>query len=83
MATLKVSSSDPYPSEDAEQLKTAFEATAQGGRGVIQYEEGQAAQFASYASTRLNWGVFITAPAKDLHAPVNELSIKLLAISLV
>ncbi|MGG4413348.1 methyl-accepting chemotaxis protein [Brevibacillus agri] len=65
------------------ELKTAFEATAQGGRGVIQYEEGQAAQFASYASTRLNWGVFITAPAKDLHAPVNELSIKLLAISLV
>lgn len=65
------------------ELQTAFEAIQQGNHGIIQYSHDQIGQFASYASTKLNWGVFITAPAKELHSPVNELAMKLLVISLI
>ncbi|QRG67533.1 methyl-accepting chemotaxis protein [Brevibacillus choshinensis] len=64
------------------ELQTAFEAIQQGNHGIIQYKQNEMAQFASFASTKMNWGVFITAPTVELHAPVNELSIKLVVISL-
>lgn len=64
------------------ELQTAFEAIQQGNHGIIQYKQNEMAQFASYSSTKMNWGVFITAPTVELHAPVNELSIKLIVISL-
>jgi len=64
------------------ELQQAFEAIQEGGHGIIQYQQDHTAHFASFASTKLNWGVFITAPTTELHAPVNELSIKLIVISL-
>lgn len=65
------------------ELQTAFETIQQGNHGIIQYKQGQSEQFASYASTSLNWGVFITAPTDELHASVEELSVQLLIISAI
>jgi len=65
----------------SDELKTAFEHIRSGSHGIIQYQQNEMAHFASFASTKWNWGVFITAPTGELHAPVNELSIQLLAIS--
>lgn len=65
------------------EYQSAFQAIQEGGHGILQYKRDNVDQFASYASTMLNWGVFITAPAGELHAPVDKLSVNLLAISVV
>lgn len=68
---------------EIEELKTAFSSIQQGGKGLIQYQEGNQDQFASFATTELGWGVFITAPMGELRADVNELFLQLLVISAV
>jgi methyl-accepting chemotaxis protein len=66
-----------------EELQTAYTTIQEGGRGLISYTENGTAQFASYAPTSLGWGVFITAPEEELNAPVHELFVKLMLISVV
>ncbi|GEC92089.1 MULTISPECIES: methyl-accepting chemotaxis protein [Brevibacillus] len=65
------------------ELQTAFEDIKNGTHGVTQYQYEQIPQFVSYAPTSLNWGVYITAPIAELHAPVDALSLQLMIISLI
>ncbi len=73
---------DSLLKSDVPEFKTAYETIATGGNGLIQYQRAGIDQFASFASTKLNWGVFVTAPTAELHAPVKDLLFKLLAISI-
>lgn len=73
---------DSLLKSDVPQFKTAYDTIATGGSGLIQYQREGIEQFASYASTKLNWGVFVTAPKDELYAPVKDLLINLFAISI-
>lgn len=66
-----------------EELKSAYASIQEGGKGLINYTDGSADQFASYAPTSLGWGVFVTAPENELHKAVNQLFFTLLLISAV
>ncbi|MFG0212282.1 methyl-accepting chemotaxis protein [Brevibacillus porteri] len=65
------------------ELQTAFEDIKQGNHGIAQYKYENVERFASYAPTTLNWGLYITAPVAELHAPVDQLSVRLMVISLI
>ncbi|WP_429842439.1 methyl-accepting chemotaxis protein [Brevibacillus sp. FIR094] len=65
------------------ELQTAFEDIKQGNHGIAQYKYENVERFASYAPTNLNWGLYITAPVAELHAPVDQLSVRLMVISLI
>lgn len=72
---------DTIQKSDSPQMKSAFESIGVGGNGLIHYQDNGVEQLAAYASTGLKWGVFVSAPADELHAPVQELLVKLLVIS--
>lgn len=63
------------------EIQTAFNEIQKGEHGVIQYHKDNVEHIASYASTLQNWGVYITAPTKELYAPITKLSINLIVIS--
>ncbi|ANY73042.1 methyl-accepting chemotaxis protein [Paenibacillus ihbetae] len=65
---------------DAE-LTKAYEKVSQGQPGEFQYSLDGTAYTAAYAPSELNWGVFVTAPSKELNAPISKLSVTLVAIS--
>ncbi|MFS0557186.1 methyl-accepting chemotaxis protein [Brevibacillus sp. 179-C9.3 HS] len=65
------------------ELQTAFEDIKKGNHGIAQYKWENTERFVSYAPTNLNWGVYITAPIAELHAPVDALSMQLMVISLI
>jgi methyl-accepting chemotaxis protein len=63
------------------EIQTAFNKIQKGEQGVIQYHKDNVEHIASYASTLQNWGVYITAPTKELYAPITKLSLNLIVIS--
>lgn len=65
------------------ELQTAFSEIQNGSQGITQYKYENIERFASYAPTNMGWGVFITAPVAELHAPVDALFYRLLVISFV
>ena len=61
----------------------AYEQVSQGGSGNLQYVSGKGLNMsAAFAPSTYNWGVFVTAPIKELHAPITELTGTLTGISL-
>lgn len=63
------------------QVVTAYEKVSQGQTGVFNYTQKGTAYSAAYAPSSYKWGVFITAPVKELHAPIAKLMNTLIIVS--
>jgi len=74
---------DSIVKSEIPELKTAYDEVQKGQTGLIHYQQDGVDRLASYSSTQLNWGVFVTAPIDELHAPVQVLLIKLVSISAI
>lgn len=61
----------------------AYENTLAGAFGVFKYQKNNVDYSAAYAATTYKWGVFVTAPTKELFAPITELTQKLLITSII
>ncbi|NMO97351.1 methyl-accepting chemotaxis protein [Paenibacillus lemnae] len=69
---------------DVQPVKDAFQKVIQGESGSFNYlRDGNADYSAAYAPSTYNWGVFVTAPTKELYAPITELTQTLLIIAVV
>ncbi|MEK3732169.1 MULTISPECIES: methyl-accepting chemotaxis protein [Paenibacillus] len=66
---------------DNAEISNAFEKVKTGETGYFDYVMDGNQYTAAHATSNLNWGVFVTAPTKELHAPINELTITLTLIS--
>lgn len=65
------------------EVSNAYDQIQQGKSGVLHYSNNGTSYTAAYAPTTFNWGVFVTAPTKELEAPIRKLSVQLILISLV
>lgn len=81
-----------HPSEDLgleqkigdlenEDLTNAFERVKTGETGYFDYVRDGNKYTAAHATSSLQWGVFVTAPTMELHAPIRELTLTLTIIS--
>ncbi|MBX4150959.1 methyl-accepting chemotaxis protein [Paenibacillus sp. FSL W7-1279] len=69
--------------EDVEstELSQAFDKVRQGEMGEFEYVLDNVEYTAAFAPSNLNWGIFVTAPTKELNAPITEMSVTLVIIS--
>lgn len=65
------------------ELINAYKQIQENHSGVLEYKENNTEYKAAYAPTSFGWGVFVTAPSQELHAPISKLSLKLVLISLL
>ena len=65
------------------QVISAFEQAVQGKTGVLKYTDNNTQFLAAYAPSSYNWGVFVTAPTQELHAPIANLTNTLVIISVI
>lgn len=61
----------------------AYDQAVHGKSGVLSYTKNNKEYSAAYAPSTYNWGVFVTAPTKELHAPIDELTKTLVIISII
>lgn len=69
--------------QNINQVVSAFEQAVQGKTGVLKYTKNNTQFSAAYAPSTYNWGVFVTAPTKELHAPIAKLTNTLVIISAI
>lgn len=65
------------------EVTKAYEQVLSGKSGVLQYTKDAKGYTSAYAPTSLGWGVFVTAPTNELHAPIDRLSNNLTIISVI
>ncbi|AJY74755.1 methyl-accepting chemotaxis protein [Paenibacillus beijingensis] len=65
------------------EVTSAYEQVQRGKTGVLEFELDSDKYTAAYAPTSLNWGVFVLAPTKELHAPIGKLTVNLILISVI
>ncbi|MFC7680603.1 methyl-accepting chemotaxis protein [Paenibacillus sp. GCM10028914] len=61
----------------------AYDQAVHGKSGVLSYTKNNKEYSGAYAPSTYNWGVFVTAPTKELHAPIDELTKTLVIISII
>ncbi|MGG3284192.1 methyl-accepting chemotaxis protein [Paenibacillus solani] len=62
-------------------LNKAYDEVSQGKSGTFNYSVDGADYSGAYAPSYFNWGIFVAAPTKELNAPITEMSITMIIIS--
>jgi len=68
---------------NVESINSAYKQVVQGKSGVIDYTQNNTNNSGAYAPSSYNWGVFVTAPTKELNAPIAKLTNTLVIISII